>query len=191
MNSVVQKGIIDYDIAKEEIELFDKVFSKLSHKIYFQSYPKAPRYIDPDPIIEFLKKIKNIEILDKNKDLKFLRTQPTIFVSKNMTSSIGYLLLSGRPIIFLNYMSQFIRKELRNKFKEILFFFDEKEKNFFQNVKNFLKQPLESIDNEWKKKSKKRKEFISNYLGSNDGKAGERAAKLINQYTVINNNLVN
>ena len=42
-----------------------------------------------------------------------------------------------------------------------------------------------------KKKSKKRKEFISNYLGSNDGKAGERAAKLINQYTVINNNLVN
>ena len=131
VNSVVQKGIIDYDIAKEEIELFDKVFSKLSHKIYFQSYPKAPRYIDPDPIIEFLKKIKNTEILDKNKDLKFLRTQPTIFVSKNTTSSIGYLLLSGRPIIFLNYMSQFIRKELRNKFKEILFFFDEKEKKFF------------------------------------------------------------
>ena len=191
VNSVVQKGIIDYDIAKEEIELFDKVFSKLSHKIYFQSYPKAPRYIDPDPIIEFLKKIKNTEILDKNKDLKFLRTQPTIFVSKNMTSSIGYLLLSGRPIIFLNYMSQFIRKELRNKFKEILFFFDEKEKNFFQNVKNFLKQPLELIDNEWEKKRKKRKKFISNYLGSNDGKAGERAAKLINQYTILNNNLVN
>ena len=68
--------------------------------------------------------------------------------------------------------------------------FSDTKYRFEKEVKQIVRL-LELIDNEWEKKRKKRKKFISNYLGSNDGKAGERAAKLINQYTILNNNLVN
>ena len=185
VNSTLQKNQNDYDIAKEETELFAKGLCHVKHKIFFQSYPKAPRYIDPDPIIEFLKKFKRIEIFDNNKDLKFARQRPTIFLTKTISSSLGYILLSERPVVLFNYDSKPLKKELQNKFKKIIFFFDKKKNNFFNEIIKFLNQPLSLIDKEWNKKRVERKKFISNYLGINDGLMGVRTAEIINR--VINN----
>ena len=182
VNSNISKGQNDYNIAKEEIELFEKGLSKVSHKIYFQSYPSVPRYIDSDPIIESVKKMKKIKILDQNKDLKFSRNRSTIFLTKTLSGSFGYILYSKRPVVFFNYNSKPLTKKLQKIFKDLIFYFDSKQNNFYDKVVSFLNQPLDVIDQKWKEKEKERQKFIYDYFGNGDGNAGKRAADSLHQF---------
>ena len=156
--------------------------SKVSHKIYFQSYPSVPRYIDSDPIIESIKKMKKIKILDQNKDLKFSRNRSTIFLTKTLSGSFGYILYSKRPVVFFNYNSKPLTKKLQKIFKDLIFYFDSKQNNFYDKIVSFLNQPLEVIDQKWKEKEKERQKFIYDYFGNGDGNAGKRAADSLHQF---------
>ena len=173
--------LTDYGRVLQEYYLVKKVLAKVNKKIIFKTYPALDYYIDKDPVHEEVNKNKNLFLLKTPKDLQSFIPNINLIITARATSTISWCLLSGLPIIFINYPNQYmVKKEIYRDFSKAFIFFDAGSKNFYSDLKKYLSKSIEEMITDWETKKECRERFISRYISSfNDNNSGKRGADII------------
>ena len=175
----------DYDRAKNEHFLINNVFGRLPHKVLYKPYPEENRrYADLDPIVRTVLTKENIDLFNTKVDMRYLLDRHRILVTSEATSTVSWLAISGKPVVFINHKNTSpLTKSAYNSFSKGLFLFDDK-KGFHEKLRNFLSLPIDEIEKLWEKKKDDRKHMINQFFTSSCNKdAGRVAAKIIlNKY---------
>ena len=177
----------DYIRAKNEQKLVTKVLSKLPHKVCYKTYPEDNRrYADSDPVLSSVKSANNIELFSKKIDMRYLISEYRILVTTCATSTLGWAVMSNKPVVFIDQKkNQPLTDEAYASLSKGLFVFDDDDENFHINIRNFLSQSIETIEELWQKKEYARKEMIKDYFSKYKSGAGKKAARImIKEYFV-------
>ena len=171
----------DFDRAKEECALVELVFSKLPYAVRYKIYPEENRrYADRDPVLDLVDLHKNIELYDTKIDMRYLISQHRVCVTTKATSTLSWLVMSGKPVVFINSKKDMpLTLDANKYFSKGLFLFDDDDDGFYENIKEFLSQPIEIIEKQWEKKGKDRALMIKRFFSSFPSGAGRRAADMI------------
>jgi len=170
----------DYENAKVELDIVTKVLSKLPHKVLYKTYPEDNRrYADIDPVLNKVNQINNISLFSKKVDMRYLISNHKIFITTCATSTLGWPVMSGKPVIFINQRNNNpLTKEAYISLSKGLFVFDFDNENFYLDLVSFLSQPICKIEELWKEKIDGRMRMIEEYFSSCDGGAGKKAAEI-------------
>ena len=172
----------DYGSARNEQKLILEVLSKLPHKVRYKVYPEDNRrYADIDPVLEDVKEADNIELFSKKVDMRYLISEHSVLVTTAATSTLGWLFMSGKPVVFINHKNNSpLADEAYKSLSKGIFVFDADERDFHQNLREFLSQSLDKIERLWQEKEGARKEMLKDYFSAyKNGGAGKRAAQII------------
>jgi hypothetical protein len=172
----------DYDRSLCENRLISDVFGRLPHKVLYKAYPEENRrYADHDPVIETIHTKENIELFNSKVDMRYLLRKHRILITSIATSTIGWLVMSEKPVVFINrYADNPLTKEAHVAFSKGLFLFDDIDKNFHENLYKFLSLPIDKIEELWKKKEVDRNYMINHFFTSSSKKnSGKISAKMI------------
>ena len=171
-------GSSDISKANFEINFIENVLSKIPHAVNYKPY-YSKRYAGPSPEIEIAKAKDNIHINEDEVDLRYIASSSRIIITSRATSTIGWCIVSGKPLIYIENQDSRLSIEARKEFKKNLFYFDVLEKNWDTNLHSFLSQPIEKIEKEWKTKIVLRQKFIEKYFGSQKTNAEKKCASIL------------
>jgi hypothetical protein len=172
----------DYILAKEQQKLIVSVLSKLPHKVDYKTYPMDNRRnADIDPVLIDVDRANNMEVFLDKVDMRYLISRYNIFVTTCATSTIGWVVMSGKPVVFINQKNNHpLTDDAYVSFSKGLFIFNDDDKNFHSNIRVFLSQSNDEIEKLWQKKKNFRAKMIKDYFSEYKiGGAGKRAAKII------------
>jgi hypothetical protein len=173
----------DYSSSIWEKNIINKVFSKLPYKVCYKTYPEETRrYADTDPVLQDIHASENITLLSDKVDMRYLTDPYSVLVSTVATSTLGWLVMSGKPVVFINQKNKgALTDDAYTSISKGIFVFDGDENNFHKNLVDFLSKPLSEIERLWEDKKCARKQMIKDYFTeyNYDGDAGKRAAKII------------
>ena len=171
----------DYGRAIDESKIVTNVLSKLPHKVRYKTYPEDNRrYADIDPVLNIVNSADNIELFCKKIDMRYLVSEHRIFITTCATSTLGWPVMSGKPVVFINQKNHSpLTNEAHDSLSKGLFVFDDDKNNFHENLRSFLSQPINDIERLWKEKEASRKKMIRKYFTEYSSGAGRRAAKII------------
>jgi hypothetical protein len=173
----------DYDSAINESNLISKVFSKIPHKMSYKAYPEVRRrYVDDDPVLEEVLKADNVSFFKDKADMRYFISEYKILITSKATSTLSWLVMSGKPIIFINWKENMpLTDEAYPYFEKGLFLFNP-DSDGFDIILDFLSKPLSEIEDLWKEKLKYRDEMIRLFFSSYKKDSGKRAANYIHKY---------
>jgi hypothetical protein len=171
----------DYGRARDEQSLIIEVFGKLPCMVRYKTYPEDNRrYADVDPVLNDVKNTHNMELFSEKIDMRYLISEHSILVTACATSTLGWVVMSNKPVIFINQKNKSpLTDDAYISVSRGVFVFDDDDRNFHKKLRSFLSQPLDTIINLWEEKKISRKEMIKNYFSEYKGDAGKRAAKII------------
>ena len=169
----------DYGRAVNEYLLITKVFSCLPHKICYKNYPEDNRrYADEDPILTEVRVQENMDLFNRKIDMRYLLSKHRVLVTSVATSTLGWLVMSGKPVVFINQSHNGpLTKNAHSIFSKGLFLFDDT-KGFHERLYNFLSLPIAEIEKLWAQKKDAREEMVKQFFTSslckNSGKIASR-----------------
>ena len=171
----------DYGNAKAEQKIITDVLSKLPHKVCYKTYPEDNRrYADPDPVLNSVKSADNIELFSDKVDMRYLIHKYRVFVTTCATSTLGWVVMSGKPVIFIDQKNNSpLTNDAHISMSKGIFVFDDDGYNFHKNLRDFISQPISEIERLWKEKENNRKKMIRDYFSAYKGGAGKRASEII------------
>jgi len=184
-----RSGSNDIYKASFEINLIERVFSKLPHKIHYKPY-FSKRFPGPNIELEMASKINNITINDDEIDLRYIIGNSRIIITSRATSTIGWCMLSGKPLIYIENEDNRLNKFARKAFRENLFYFDVRDYDWEKKLLKFLSYSLEEIESKWKEKETSRKLFVEKFFGSREHNAEKKCASIILN-DILDNNKIN
>ncbi len=172
---------VDYIRALDEHKLVNNVLSMIPYNVCYKTYPDINRrYADTDPVLEDIKNADNINLFSDKIDMRYLVYKYRIFITTCATSTLGWPVMSGNPVVFINRKyNNPLTDDALESLSRGLFVFNDNESGFHDNLRNFLSQPLEEIERLWKEKEAARREMIREYFSSHKSGAGKRSAKII------------
>ncbi|MBT5399771.1 hypothetical protein HOL24_04440 [bacterium] len=171
----------DYGRAKEEQGRIINVLSQLPHKVRYKTYPEDNRrYADIDPVLNDVENSDNMELFNKKIDMRYLVSEHRILVTTSATSTLGWPIMSGKPVVFINQKNKSpLTDDAHAIMSKGMFVFDDDEEDFFNKLKVFLSQPVGEIERLWKSKKSAHSEMVNMYFSAYKGGAGNRSAKII------------
>ena len=171
----------DYIKAIDENKLVTDIFSALPHKVCYKTYPEDNRrYADIDPVLRSVNTANNMHIFSDKVDMRYLISRHSIFVTTCATSTLGWPVMSGKPVIFINQRSNLpLTEDAYESMSKGLFVFDYNKFDFHKKLRDFLSQPIDEIERLWQEKKKYRIDMMKNYFSTYESGAGKRAAKII------------
>ncbi len=175
--------LTDYHRSINELKLISEVFSHIPHKILYKTYPEHyRRYADEDPIIAEVLASNNIGFFTQQTDMRYSVSKHQVFVTSKATSTLGWLVMSGKPVIFINWSDNMpLTDEAYKLIKNGLFLFDGNSKDEFKSMRVFLSKPIEEIERLWEEKLSYREDMIKYIFSSYQSGAGKRAAHAIKE----------
>ena len=173
-------GPSDVNKANIEISIIEHVLSKVPHNINYKPY-FSRRYTGLAPELEIAKTKDNIFINEDEVDLRYLVNKYRIIITSRATSTLGWCVMSGKPIIYIENIDTRLTKKARHDFKRSLFYFDVLEKDWHKNLCNFLSQPIEIIEKKWKKKKLLKNQVINKYFGYENVNAEKKCANILSK----------
>lgn len=168
----------DYDKSLSEIRLVANIFSQLPHRVTYKTYP-VTRSLDPDPVHVEIGRHDNMTLNDDRIDLRYIVGRSRVIVTSRATSTIGWCLMSKRPVVYIDREDSRLFDEARSDFEQTGFYFDMLEPGFEDRLREFLSKPVEEIEALWEISAPARTQFLKKYFGSTDGHAGNRAAAIL------------
>ena len=173
----------DYSRAINEYDIISLVLSKIPHEVRYKTYPEDNRrYADEDPVLSCIRKADNIELFCKKIDMRYLVSEHSVLVTTCATSTLGWPIMSGKPVIFINQaQNNPLTDDALISLSEGIFVFNDNDENFHQDLLGFLSQPIDEIEKLWQEKKSKRQDMIRDYFSAYTSGAGSRAAKIILQ----------
>jgi hypothetical protein len=171
----------DYRKARSEQKLILEVLSKLPHNVLYKTYPEDNRrYADIDPVLKDIKEAKNIEIFSDKVDMRYLIYRHRIFVTTCATSTLGWPIMSGKPVVFINQKyNNPLLDDVYTSMSKGIFVFNDEDLDFSKKLLDFLSQPIKEIERLWQNKKNAREELIGDYFSAYQDEPGSRAAKII------------
>ena len=157
----------DYDRAINEQKFVTEVLSKLPHKIRYKTYPEDNRwYADNDPVLTDVELANNIELFSSKIDMRYLISEHSIFITTCATSTLGWPVMSGKPVVFINQKENTpLTDEAYISLSNGLFVFNDDDNDFYKNIREFLSQSIEEIERLWENKQKYHtSNFIKHHL---------------------------
>ena len=170
----------DYDCSINESNLIANVFSKIPYKVSYKPYPEMkPRYIDEDPILKSISEASNISVFLGKTDMRYSISKYRVLVTSKATSTLGWLVMSGKPTVFINWSKNMpLTNEAYSYFEKGLFLFNV-DIDGFDPLLNFLSKPISEIEELWERKMVDRKKMIKLFFSSYLQDSGRRAANII------------
>lgn len=175
---MLARGMGDLDSATYECALIDKILARLPHRVLYKPYP-ASRYADPDPINERAAAAANITLYEEAQDLRYLLANARIIVTARPTSTLGWCLTSDKPVVYIDIPGQPLVPEAREALASGLFLFDGTPPLDGNPLREFLSQPIEDIEQQWKERAPARRTMIERYIDGGNMNAGATAAKIL------------
>jgi hypothetical protein len=171
----------DYRKAQSEQKLILEVLSKLPHNVLYKTYPEDNRrYADIDPVLKDIKEAKNIELFSDKVDMRYLIYRHRIFVTTCATSTLGWPIMSGKPVVFINQKyNNPLLDDVYTSMSKGIFVFNDEDLDFSKKLLDFLSQPIKEIERLWQNKKNAREELIGDYFSAYQDEPGSRAAKII------------
>jgi hypothetical protein len=171
----------DYGLAIIERDMILKVLTKIPHRVRYKTYPEDNRrYADIDPIFNIVKKSNNIELYENKVDMRYLLNKHQIIITSGATSTLGWPIMSGKPVVFINRKNKMsLTDDAHKAFSKSLFLFDDCSDSFFDDLLNFLSQSIDDIYKQWAAKEKARNIMIEEYFSKRSVNAGKLAAEVI------------
>ena len=168
-------------MAINELYIIKNILNKLPHKVYYKAYPQEnKRYPDEDPVLKLLPKYKNLILINKDIDARYLLESFRIIVTGHASSTISWAIMSKKPIIFINNTNNSPLSERAMKdFKKSLFVFNANDINFEKDIINFLSQKIETIEKMYMEMERHRDIMIDQFVTSYSQGAGARSANII------------
>ena len=154
--------------------MFKKISKELHYKPYF-----SKRYSGPNIELETIKSSKNIKLIEKEIDLRYLVKYYKIIITSRATSTVGWCLFSKKPIIYIETIDNRLNKEAYDAFKKNLFFFDTRDNNWIKNLKALLSKPTLEIERIWNSNASSRNKFIKEFFGDISSNAEYNCAKVL------------
>ena len=149
----------------------------------YKAYPEVRRrYVDDDPVLEEVLKADNVSFFKDKADMRYFISEYKILITSKATSTLSWLVMSGKPIIFINWKENMpLTDEAYPYFEKGLFLFNP-DSDGFDIILDFLSKPLSEIEDLWKEKLKYRDEMIRLFFSSYKKDSGKRAANYIHKY---------
>ena len=169
-------GVTEQKSVGWEIEIVEKVLSRLPHRVLFKPY-RTVRYPDENPIHTAARSCDNIEVFEVRIDLRYFLSIDRLLIVNHAASTLSWCLLSRKSVVFLDTEEQCpLYPDVREAIKQGTFWFDADAPQFTARLREFLSRLSQHIEREWKERIPARDRFIERYIGNPDGQAGRRAA---------------
>jgi len=173
---LLHKGATDARIAEIEIDIIDHILAKLPHRVLFKTYP-GMKYADPDPITAAARMQSNITLEERPLDLRYLMRRARVLVTSNASSTLGWCLVSRRPLIYIEHSEILpLAPDARKALEPSVLFVDAGQSDFHARAKDFLSLSLAEIDTEWQARRPARERAIAEYFDGGNRHAGRSAA---------------
>ena len=131
-------------------------------------------------IVVFCFVLHNIEIHIKRLDLRYLVHKARVLLTTGANSTISRCLMSNRPTVFINSPHNMpLRDIVREAFTDAMFVFDSDSSSFFNDLREFLSQPIEEIESAWDSRSRARSKLIETFFSSPYSNATAKAADAV------------
>jgi len=173
----MNRGATDIDLASYEIRLINELLAKIPHEVIYKTYP-AVRYADPDPVVEAANSCPNVQVFEDLLDFRYLAANSRILVVSRTSSTFGWCMTCGVPVVYLEFPGQPLAKGLYEQFEAGIFVFDCATDKGVADALSFLSKPLREIEILWAQKTVARKELMSRFFDSGFGQAGDTARRI-------------
>jgi hypothetical protein len=181
INPTASKTTSDVDLVNTEIALVENVLAKLPYDVLYKPYPEH-RYIDENPLDSVLRNHSNIKVHMDGQDLTYLLPDAELIVTSQATSTVSWCLMSGKPLVFIDFKDQCpLRPDIREAFEEAVFVFDGDAPSFHFNLCEFLSKDVMEISELWRQKADSRARAMQSFIAANGSGAGKRAAKRVKE----------
>ena len=172
-------SVSDPEKAEFEGAIVDEALGGLPHRVRYKTYPER-RYLDADPVTERARRQPNIELFDARLDLRFLLNECRVVVTSRATSTLGWCLMSGKPLVFIDVPGGMaLDGPARAALEPAIFLFDAGEAGWRDRLRTFLAQPLEQIEAAYAARAGARREAVARFFSAGGPGAGRRAADLL------------
>jgi|APSaa5957512493_1039668.scaffolds.fasta_scaffold04111_2 hypothetical protein len=174
----------DLEISKKELNIVNNILSVLPHKVCYKRYPEENRrYSDTDPALIGVEGSSNISLFEGKKDIRYFIDDYRISITSRATSTLGWLVMSEKPVIFINFEDNApLTQEAEKDFSAGLFLFNYKDDNFLEKLVFFLSQSIAAIEEQYRQKKDGRQKMIKRYFTSYPPSAGRRAVNIVRQF---------
>lgn len=170
----LNRGDTDVGVATFEKKIIRDLLSKIPHQVSFKTYPSI-RYPDDDPILEFASSFPNISNFTKMIDFRYLGACTRIIVTSRTSSTLGWCMASGKPVVLVDFPGCPIPNNLHEQFSESIFLFDGSCPDDLAKAVELLSRPIEEIENLWSQKALARHALMSENFDSGTQTAGVSA----------------
>ncbi len=157
----------DEQMAETELTIIS-IINKTRRQIYYKPYPETyMRYIDEDPVLSYVNKCKQINVITNKIDARYILSSYDILICGTSTSTLSWALMSEKPLIFINYKYLApMQKDALKLLEKSIFVVNYNSKYFKKKITNILKSNKRELYQEWNKKKIYRKKFISEFISN-------------------------
>ena len=173
----------DVKKADVEISIIENILSRIDDKCIYKAYPVESN-LENELIENKVKKYKNLIYTDISYDLNIIKNHSDVLITSRATSTLGWCLASGKPVIFINYNDHYsVTDEFKVDALNSFFYFEFNEKNFNKKILNLLNKSIEEIISEWDLMKDKREILWEKYFAvdsfNKKSEAGKRVCEII------------
>jgi len=127
------------------------------------------------------RRLANVEVFNRDTDLRYLLGQHRVVVTTGATSTLGYCVMSNRPLVFVDHPDQApLTQGAAGGLAEGAFLVSAGADDWVEEMVKLLSRPIEEIEGLWKARTEPRRELVRRYFSAySDKGAGRRAARIV------------
>jgi len=181
-NNVTTYGFQQADKLKHEFEKkMISILANTNKRAIYKHYPMRC-YVDPNPLIKYAQKCKNIKVIDATFDFRYVSSIGDIFILGNVgtSSTLTWMIGENKPIIFLyTNKFRFLNTEGKKILEKIFIVINIDEDNWIDNLTSVLNKPYKELIKIWEDKKIYRDQFDEEWLMGMNLHAGQLGSKFI------------
>lgn len=168
-------------IEHSERRLVLESYNDIPHTVIYKRYA-TDRFAHQPPIERRVTLPDNVRICPPE-DFRYLRAAADVIVTSSPTSTLGWAIGSGVPVVWLSSRMIFpLRDEQANLDAECAFLaVDIDRADWPTALRAIVDRPLEAIRRDWAERSGFRNEFLQRAINGPPGISGRRAAAIIDR----------
>ncbi len=173
------EGTTDREKCRHEVDIIENVLSRLQHRVLYKPYP-GRRFEDLDPIEAAAVAAENVDFYRDRLDLRYVVGSARVLISSRGFSTPSWCLVTGLPLVHIDIPEQEpLSPSARKAFETGVFLFDSGDLDFHERLRDFLNQPIELIEEQWREKADARAELIETFVSATRDGAGRRGADVV------------
>jgi hypothetical protein len=169
----------DTAVMEHERRLLEDVYAGLPHRVVYKPYP-AQRFPYQPGAAELVATAANI-VHAPPEDLRYMRAVADIVVTASPTSTFGWVLGTGVPVIWLDSakVNPLIDPPWRARFRAAFPTVDLDADDWCRRLRALLAQPVAAIAREWESRAGARAALLREAVFGPEGAVGPRAAAIV------------